>query len=108
MTPEGERQQIHAQILRRRPAVEGRIHLGPSGALVVAVGAGQCVEIGRMRRRGKARWVVVSPAADRVQVREAGTIDAIIRAAVAAIDSASARAPARPSGVRHRLLPSQT
>lgn len=108
MTPDGERQQIYAHIVEQRPDLARRIQFGPSGALVVAVGPGRSVEVGRMRRRGRARWVVVSPAADRAQVREPVSTSAVARAAIAEIDAAASLRPSTVWERRPCLLASPT
>lgn len=65
-----EREEIRALLLEQRPDLEQRMLVGPSGALVIPLAAGGSIEIGRMRRRGRARWVVVSPSANGASLRE--------------------------------------
>src|SRR5699024_2636375 len=86
-----ERETIRAQLLERRPDLERRPLVGPSGAVLIPLAAGRCIEIGRMRRRGAARWVVVTPTADGARLREPSDLDAVARAALGALQEAEAR-----------------
>lgn len=81
-----ERERIRALLLAQRPELGARLVVGPSGALVIPLRSGGSIEIGRMRRRGAPRWVVVAPAADGVSVREPATPRAIARTVLAALD----------------------
>ncbi|MBB5831846.1 hypothetical protein [Brachybacterium aquaticum] len=85
-TVRAERERIRALLLELRPALGARLVVGPSGALVIPLRTGGSVEIGRMRRRGAARWVVVAPSADGARVREPVSLRSVARAAVAAVD----------------------
>ncbi|QNN83227.1 hypothetical protein H3H54_06310 [Brachybacterium sp. Z12] len=84
----GEREAIRALLLERRPDLAHRMLVGPSGALVIPLQARGSVEIGRMRRRGSVRWVVVTPSADGALLREPSTLDAVARAALDALSGA--------------------
>ncbi len=86
-----ERETIRALLLERRPDLERRLLVGPSGAVLIPLAAGRCIEIGRMRRRGTARWVVVTPTADGARLREPSDLDAVARAALGALQEAEAR-----------------
>ncbi|WP_246956407.1 hypothetical protein [Brachybacterium sp. Marseille-Q7125] len=89
-----ERESIRALLLERRPSLARRLSVGPSGALVIPLPGGGSVEVGRMRRRGAARWVVVAPTADApggVKVREPHTLGGITRAVLTALDSTDMR-----------------
>jgi len=81
-----ERERIRALLLAQRPELGARLIVGPSGALVIPLSTGGSVEIGRMRRRGVSRWVVVAPTADGVSVREPATLVSVARAALDAVD----------------------
>lgn len=65
-----ERDSIRSSLVRSRPDLETRIVDGPSGALVIPLRSGRSIEIGRLPRRGAARWVVVTPRADGARVHE--------------------------------------
>ncbi|WP_106506431.1 hypothetical protein [Brachybacterium timonense] len=76
-----QRDAIHTALVRARPELAGRIEQGPSGALLIPLPGGRGIEIGRMRRAGRSRWVVVHPHAGRAAVSEAaGPLDASRRA----------------------------
>lgn len=77
-----EREQIRALLLEQRPDLEQRMLVGPSGALVIPLPAGGSIEIGRMRRRGRVRWVVVSPSADGASLREPAGSAGVVRTAL--------------------------
>ena len=85
-TVRSERERIRALLLAQRPELEARLAVGPSGALLIPLRAGGSVEIGRMRRRGAPRWVVVAPVADGAIVREPATLRSVARAALSALD----------------------
>lgn len=90
-TAAAERAQIRALLLERRPDLGQRLHDGPSGALLIPLPSGRSIEIGRMRRRGAARWVVVLPAADGARLREPASLRAVVRAALGALQGDEAR-----------------
>lgn len=83
-----EREQIRALLLERRPDLAQRLQDGPSGALIIPLPSGRVIEIGRMRRRGRARWVVVAPAADGARLREPASLQAVALAALSALRGA--------------------
>jgi hypothetical protein len=83
-TAQDEREQIRALLLERRPDLARHLQVGPSGALLLPTAAGRGIEIGRMRRRGRARWVVVVPEADGARLREPTTVRSAARIALAA------------------------
>ena len=85
-TVRAERERIRALLLAQRPELEARLAVGQSGALLIPLRAGGSVEIGRMRRRGAPRWVVVAPVADGAIVREPATLRSVARAALSALD----------------------
>jgi hypothetical protein len=85
-TVRAERERIRALLLAQRPELGARLAVGPSGALVIPLHTGGSVEIGRMRRRGAPRWVVVAPTADGASVREPATLRSVARAALSALD----------------------
>ena len=90
-SPIPQRETIRALLLGRRPDLERRLLVGPSCAVLIPLAAGRCIEIGRMRRRGTARWVVVTPTADGARLREPSDLDAVARAALGALQEAEAR-----------------
>ncbi len=78
---------IRAGLVAARPELAHRIEEGPSGALLIPLPAGRSIEIGRMRRRGNTRWVVVRSEAGRARITEAaGPVDAT-RTALQALDA---------------------
>jgi hypothetical protein len=77
---------VRALLLERRPELERRLVVGPSGALVIPLPTGGGIEIGRMRRRGEPRWVVVMPGASGAMVREPRTLDGVARTVLGALD----------------------
>lgn len=81
-----EREQIRALLLEQRPELAQFLQVGPSGALLLPMAAGRGIEIGRMRRRGQARWVVVVPEADGARLREPASLLTAARIALAAWD----------------------
>lgn len=85
-TAHAEREQIRALLLGLRPDLARYLQVGPSGALLLPLAAGRGIEIGRMRRRGSTRWVVVVPEADGAQLREPASLPAAARIALAAWD----------------------
>ncbi|AXK44736.1 hypothetical protein [Brachybacterium saurashtrense] len=91
----GERERLRALLLERRPALAGRLVAGPSGALVIPLAGGAGIEIGRMRRRGAPRWVVVAPDGDGARVCEPPTLSAVAREALRALDRAETGRPLR-------------
>src|SRR5690625_3685928 len=80
-----ERERIRELLLSGRPDLSRRLQTGPSGALLIPLPGGGGIEIGRMRRRGRARWVVVAREGDRTRVREPATVTAVADAALAAL-----------------------
>lgn len=89
-----ERESIRSLLLERRPGLAHRLTVGPSGALVIPLPRGGSVEVGRMRRRGAARWVVVAPMAGApggVRLREPRTLNGVAHAVLAALDSTDMR-----------------
>src|SRR5699024_779473 len=68
-----ERERIRELLLSGRPDLSRRLQTGPSGALLIPLPAGGGIEIGRMRRRGRARWVVVARRGGRARGREPAT-----------------------------------
>src|SRR5699024_6456526 len=80
-----EREAIRALLLEHRPELDRRLVTGPSGALVIPLIGGRSIEIGRMRRRGAARWVV-APSAAGAGLREPQTLRAVARTALGALD----------------------
>lgn len=90
-TAHAERETIRGLMLERRPDLERRLLVGPSGALLIPLPTGRSIEIGRMRRRGTARWVVVTPSADGATLREPATLSAVVRTALGALQEAEAR-----------------
>lgn len=80
-----EREQIRRSLLRQRPALGTRLATGASGALVIPVCAQRSVEIGRMRRCGLARWVVIEPMAEGARVHEPASLEDCVRIALAAL-----------------------
>ena len=81
-----ERETIRALLLQRRPALAGRMQLGPSGALEIPLPTGRSIEVGRMRRRGRPRWVVVTPSADGARLREPRSLRAAALTVLAELD----------------------
>ena len=81
----GERERIRALLLSGRPDLSRRLQTGPSGALLIPLPGAGGIEIGRMRRRGRARWVVVAREGDRTRVREPATVAAVADTALAAL-----------------------
>lgn len=90
-TAHAERETIRALLLEGRPDLERRLLVGPSGALLIPMPTGRSIEIGRMRRRAEARWVVVTPSADGAMLREPRTLGAVVRTALSALQEAEAR-----------------
>lgn len=90
-TAAAERAQIRALLLEGRPDLSQRLHDGPSGALLIPLPSGRSIEIGRMRRRGAARWVVVLPSADGARLREPASLRSVARAALAALQGDESR-----------------
>lgn len=91
VTAHAERERIRALLLERRPDLERRLLVGPSGALLVPLSPGRSIEIGRMRRRGTARWVVATPTADGATLREPSTLSGVVRTVLGALAEAEAR-----------------
>lgn len=96
-TAQDEREQIRALLLERRPELARHLQVGPSGALLLPVAAGRGIEIGRMRRRGRPRWVVVVPELDGAHLREPTSVQSAARIALAAWDRGTG---ARSTGVQ--------
>lgn len=90
-----ERELIRALLLASRPDLAQRLQDGPSGALLVPLPAGRSIEIGRMRRRGLARWVVAVPGADGAQLREPSSLRAVAQTALSALRWAEGQPPPR-------------
>ncbi|MGO2755911.1 hypothetical protein [Brachybacterium alimentarium] len=102
-TAQDEREQIRALLLERRPDLAQHLQVGPSGALLIPVADGRGIEIGRMRRRGRARWVVAVPEADGARLREPSSVRSAAHIAVTAWEqsqSASTRTGASRVSVR--------
>lgn len=83
-----EREEIRSTLLRSRPELAGRIGTGPSGSLTIPRPGGAGVEIGRMRRSGRARWVVVASDGGPPAVRTAASAQHAARLALAALSVA--------------------
>lgn len=81
-----QRETIRTALLLARPELAGRLEEGPSGAVVIPLEHGRAVEIGRMRRSGAARWVVVWPEGGRARMHEAGGAHEAARAALVALE----------------------
>lgn len=91
-----QRDHIRALLLAGRPDLVRRLEVGSRGALMIPLPGRGSIEIGRMRRRGRSRWVVVAPDGDRVQIREPSTLPAVAGAALtalAALDGPRSSAP---------------
>lgn len=86
-----ERETIRALLLERRPDLERRLLAGPSGAVLIPLTAGRSIEIGRMRRRGAVRWVVVTPTADGAALQEPSTLSGVVHTVLGALQEAEAR-----------------
>lgn len=81
----GEREHIRRTLLRLRPSLSARLHEGPRGALTVPVGAGRSIEVGRMRRLGHPRWVVIEPLEEGAKVHAPASLDDCARIVIAAL-----------------------
>ncbi|WP_193104347.1 hypothetical protein [Brachybacterium sp. FME24] len=90
-TAQDEREQIRALLLERRPELARHLQVGPSGALLIPLSAGRGIEIGRMRRRGRARWVVVIPEADGARLQEPTSVRSAARIALSTWERESRR-----------------
>ncbi|MDN6329579.1 MAG: hypothetical protein ACTHV2_00445 [Brachybacterium sp.] len=90
-TAHAERDTIRALLLEHRPDLDSRLLVGPSGALLIPLPTGRSIEIGRMRRRGRSRWVVVTPSADGAALREPTTLGAVARTALGALREVEAQ-----------------
>ncbi|MDN5686301.1 MAG: hypothetical protein L0G94_06385 [Brachybacterium sp.] len=97
-----EREQIRAHLLDLRPELATVIEFGPSGALLLPLPGGRAIEIGRMRRRGRARWVVVSPEADGARLREPRSLSSAAHLALAAWERGGRRCREDQGGRRCR------
>lgn len=86
-----ERDAIRESLVRARPELARRIHDGPSGALLIPVAGGRSIEIGRLPRRGAARWVVVTPWADGARVHEPRSLADYRRIVDRALEAVSPR-----------------
>lgn len=99
-----QRDAIRRLLINSRPALAHRVHEGPSGALTIGLPGGGTIEIGRMRRRGDPRWVVVAPCGShlpgRVRITDSRTATGIVRAVLRALDelAADGRILGRPHG----------
>lgn len=80
-----EREIIRRTLLQRRPSLAARLGEGPSGALAIPVGRGRSIEIGRLRRLGAPRWVVVEPMEEGAKVHEPASLDDCVRIVLAAV-----------------------
>src|SRR5690625_6716155 len=80
-----ERERIRELLLSGRPDLSRRLQTGPSGALLNPLPAGGGIEIGRMRRRGRPRWVDEAGRRGRTRVRDPATLAAEAEAALAAL-----------------------
>ncbi|ATG55223.1 hypothetical protein CFK41_10970 [Brachybacterium ginsengisoli] len=85
-TAQVEREQIRALLVERRPELAALLQVGPSGALLLPTTAGRGIEVGRMRRRGRSRWVVVVPEVEGARIREPASVHAAARVAAEAWD----------------------
>lgn len=90
-TAGAERELIRALLLERRPELERRLEVGPSGALLIPLVTGRSIEIGRMRRRGEVRWVVVLPSADGASLRVPSGPLAVVETVLGALDLTALR-----------------
>lgn len=90
-TAQDEREKIRALLLELRPELAQHLQVGPSGALLISLPARRGIEIGRMRRRGRARWVVVIPEADGATLREPTSLRSAARIALTAWERESGR-----------------
>lgn len=90
-TARTERELIRAHLLESRPELDRRLQVGPSGALLIPLPTGRSIEIGRMRRRGVVRWVVVLPSADGASLREPTTLGDVVDIVLGALDLATLR-----------------
>lgn len=88
VSPQAERERIRTLLLESRPDLHRRLQVSPSGALLIPLSPGRSIEIGRMRRRGAARWVVAAPAADGAHLHEPPTLAAVVRTVLAALGRA--------------------
>lgn len=107
-----QRDEILRLLLAARPALSGRLRESSSGALAIDLPGGRSIEIGRMRRRGTVRWVVVSPRVtgprDQVRVTDAATIPGVVRAVLQVIDELAAEEPVRASRAGGPFVPPAT
>lgn len=99
-----EREEIREALLLSRPELSDRISTGPSGSLTIPRPGGTCVEIGRMRRAGRVRWVVVASDGGRPTVLEAESAAHAARLAIAAL-SAPRERPDRPAQLARPMRP---
>lgn len=81
----GERERIRRELLRRRPSLSASLHEGASGALTIPVGGGRAIEVGRMRRGGRPRWVVVEPLETGARVHAPAALEDCAVVALAAL-----------------------
>lgn len=80
-----ERELVRRTLLAARPGLRSRMTVGPTGALTIPVRAGRAIEIGRMRRLGRSRWVVVEPMEEGARVHEPVSLEDCARIALAAL-----------------------
>ncbi|GEM_PF-3597607 len=80
-----DRERIRRRLLRRRPSLRHRLFTGPSGALTIPVSGARAIEIGRMRRSGVPRWVVVEPMEDGAAVHEPASLEDCVRIVLVAL-----------------------
>lgn len=104
-TAHAEREEIRALLLEHRPELARYLQVGPSGALLLPLAAGRGIEVGRMRRRGRTRWVVVVPEADGARLREPASLSAAARIALAAWDRGLGAAVSSPRGEHPAVRP---
>lgn len=80
-----DRERIRSRLLRRRPSLRHRLLIGPSGALTIPVSGDRAIEIGRMRRSGVPRWVVVEPMEEGAAVHEPASLEDCVRIVMVAL-----------------------
>lgn len=84
-----QRESIRRTLTDARPELDRRIVEGPSGALVIDLPAGGSIEIGRLRRHGITRWVVVTPSDEGAVVHEPTSLREYSRIVAEAVDRAA-------------------
>lgn len=93
-----ERDRIRRALLAARPSLAARLALGPTGALTVPLPRGRAIEVGRMRRSGIARWVVVEPLGDGARVHQLASVEDCVRIVLAALARRARGAAERRAG----------